>query len=101
MSESPAPPSGDGAVAGADRRQGRVTPSATAAAATAWATRYDTDLSNTDGMMNVSQSCSSVTDSAMAFAAASFMFSVMSVARASSAPRKMPGKAKTLLIWFG
>jgi hypothetical protein len=34
-------------------------------------------------------------------AAASFMFSVMLVARASSAPRKMPGNASTLLIWFG
>ena len=37
----------------------------------------------------------------MATAAASFMFSVMSVASASSAPRKMPGNASTLLIWFG
>ena len=38
---------------------------------------------------------------AMASAAASFMLSVISVARASRAPRKMPGKASTLLIWFG
>ena len=37
----------------------------------------------------------------MASAAASFMFSVMVVAPASSAPRKMPGKHSTLLIWFG
>ncbi len=46
-------------------------------------------------------SFSSVTASAMAPAAASFMRSVMSVAPTSSAPRKMPGKASTLLIWFG
>ncbi len=37
----------------------------------------------------------------MASAAASFMPSVIRIARASSAPRKMPGKASTLLIWFG
>ena len=34
-------------------------------------------------------------------AAASFMPSVIAVARTSKAPRKMPGKASTLLIWFG
>jgi hypothetical protein len=38
---------------------------------------------------------------AIDFAAATFIPSVMAVARASSAPRKMPGKARTLLIWFG
>ena len=37
----------------------------------------------------------------MASAAASFMASVMSVARMSRAPRKTPGKASELLIWFG
>ena len=34
-------------------------------------------------------------------AAATFMFSVIVVARTSSAPRKTPGKASTLLIWLG
>ena len=34
-------------------------------------------------------------------AAASFMPSVIEVARTSKAPRKMPGNASTLLIWFG
>ncbi|CAB4874834.1 unannotated protein [freshwater metagenome] len=38
---------------------------------------------------------------AIAVAAAIFIVSVIRVARASSAPRKMPGKARTLLIWFG
>ena len=38
---------------------------------------------------------------AIASPAASFIPSVMSRARTSSAPRKMPGKASTLLIWFG
>ena len=33
--------------------------------------------------------------------AASFIPSVMSRARTSSAPRKTPGNASTLLIWFG
>ena len=35
------------------------------------------------------------------YAAASFISSVIAVARASSAPRKRPGKHSTLLIWFG
>ena len=34
-------------------------------------------------------------------AAAIFISSVMSRARTSSAPRKIPGKQRTLLIWFG
>ena len=33
--------------------------------------------------------------------AASFMLSLISVARTSSAPRKMKGKQRTLLTWFG
>ena len=37
----------------------------------------------------------------MARAAATSMSLLMSDARTSSAPRKMPGKASTLLIWFG
>src|SRR5512136_336340 len=43
----------------------------------------------------------SLTIPARAWAAASFMSSVIREARASRAPRKMPGKASTLLIWFG
>ena len=39
--------------------------------------------------------------SAMPYAAASFISSVIVVARASSAPRNSPGKHSTLLIWFG
>jgi hypothetical protein len=38
---------------------------------------------------------------AMPFAAAIFISSVMSRARISSAPRKMPGNASRLLTWFG
>jgi hypothetical protein len=34
-------------------------------------------------------------------AAASFISSVMLGEPASSAPRKIPGKQSTLLIWFG
>ena len=42
-----------------------------------------------------------MTTSAIPFAAASFISSVIAGAPASSAPRKMPGKQSTLLIWFG
>ena len=45
--------------------------------------------------------CSGFTTLAMAFAAAIFMDSVMSVAITARAPLKIPGKASTLLIWFG
>ena len=38
---------------------------------------------------------------AMAFAAAIFISRLMSLARTSSAPRKMPGNARRLLTWFG
>jgi hypothetical protein len=38
--------------------------------------------------------------SAMACAAASFISSLMREARHCNAPRKMPGKQSTLLIWF-
>ena len=38
---------------------------------------------------------------ASALDAASFIPSVIAVALTSSAPRKTPGKARTLLIWFG
>jgi len=39
--------------------------------------------------------------SAMAWDAASFISSVIVFALQSSAPRKIPGKQSTLLIWFG
>jgi hypothetical protein len=38
---------------------------------------------------------------AIALAAASFISSLIVRARTSSAPRNTPGKASTLLIWFG
>ena len=44
---------------------------------------------------------SSETSDAIALAAAIFISSLISDARQSSAPRKMPGNAKTLLIWLG
>ena len=44
---------------------------------------------------------SSATTAASASAAASFIPSVIEVARTASAPRKMPGNASTLLIWLG
>ena len=44
---------------------------------------------------------SSPTSAARASAAASFIPSVIAVAWTSNAPRKIPGKASTLLIWFG
>ena len=37
----------------------------------------------------------------MAWAAATFISSLIVVAPQSSAPRKMNGKHSTLLIWFG
>ena len=37
----------------------------------------------------------------MASAAATFIASLMVVAPTSSAPRKMKGKQRTLLTWFG
>ena len=48
-----------------------------------------------------SRSSFSGTTAAMPRAAAIFISSVISRARTSSAPRKMPGKQSTLLIWFG
>ena len=52
-------------------------------------------------MTSLAVSASSGTHEAIARAAAIFMPSVMEWAWASSAPRKIPGKASTLLIWFG
>ena len=53
------------------------------------------------GMMKFGFSSSSLTTSAIASAARSSMSVVISEARASSRPRKTPGNASTLLIWFG
>ena len=44
---------------------------------------------------------SSETSEAIALAAATFISSFISEARQSSAPRKIPGNASTLLIWLG
>ena len=52
-------------------------------------------------MMYSAFSSSSLTRPASASAAAIFISSLMSLARTSSAPRKMPGNAETLLIWLG
>jgi hypothetical protein len=51
--------------------------------------------------MATTSDCSAWASSAMARVAASFISSVMVVAPASSAPRKMNGKHRTLLTWFG
>ena len=42
-----------------------------------------------------------VITAAIARAAARFIWSLIAVACADSAPRKIPGNARTLLIWFG
>jgi len=41
------------------------------------------------------------TVAASAREAASFISSLMALARTSSAPRKMPGKPRTLFTWLG
>ena len=41
------------------------------------------------------------TSEAIASDAASFISGVIAAACSSSAPRKVPGKARALLIWFG
>ncbi len=56
--------------------------------------------SNGEGITHSALS-SSATTAASASAAASFMPSVMRDARTCRAPAKMPGKARTLLIWLG
>ncbi len=78
----------------------RATPSSIAACVTACATASTTRVSKTLGMM-YSALRSSPTIPAIARAAASFIPSVILRARQSSAPRKIPGKASRLLIWFG
>ena len=52
-------------------------------------------------MMYSGSISSSVTTEAIARAAASFISSLIVLARTSRAPRNIPGKASTLLIWFG
>jgi hypothetical protein len=59
------------------------------------------------GYLGVQRACDDVVDRKVLRrelrdgAAASFMAGVMRRAPASRAPRKMPGKASTLLIWLG
>ena len=72
-----------------------------AASRTAAATAPGTSGWNTEGTMKLGFSSSSVTTWAMAAAAPSSMSMLISWARASSRPRKTPGKASTLLIWLG
>src|SRR5690606_26274467 len=79
----------------------RATPEVCAAFATSRATARTTLRLNTLGMMYSSESSLLETTPAMAWAAASFMGSVILRARASSTPRNRPGKQSTLLIWFG
>jgi hypothetical protein len=45
--------------------------------------------------------CSAIARSAIAVTAAIFIASLICVAPTSSAPRKMKGKHRTLLTWFG
>src|SRR5690606_23966023 len=77
----------------------RAAPVFLAASATAWATAGTTRESKGEGMMH--SAVGSGIRPAMAWAAAIFMAQFSSVARTSRAPRKMPGKPSTLLIWLG
>src|SRR3546814_175377 len=65
------------------------------------ATAFGTSGWKTLGMMKLGCNSSSVTTCAIASAARSSISIVTSLARASSRPRKTPGKASTLLIWLG
>ena len=76
----------------------RATPVSFAACATALATASFTTGLKLSGMMYSGESSFSGIAPAMALAAAIFMASLMSLARTSKAPRKIPGNAKTLLI---
>ena len=84
-----------------DARSRRAIPDSIAAAATASATAGATARLKTLGMMYSGPRSDSGITPAIARAAASFIASSMPRARTSSAPRKMPGNASTLLIWFG
>ena len=74
----------------------RATPSARAAALTALAIAGTTWASKTDGRMYSADRSAAGTLSASAAAAASSMFVVTVLARASSRPRNTPGNASTL-----
>lgn len=67
----------------------------------AWLTTSATRGSKASGRIFVSLSSSSGTRFEMARAAASFISSVICVARPSRAPLNMPGKAITLFTWLG
>ncbi len=79
----------------------RATPSSCAARATAAATAGATSRLKTLGTTYSAPSSSCGMTAASACAAATFIPSVIREARTSSAPRKTPGNASTLLIWFG
>src|SRR5262249_39411253 len=57
--------------------------------------------SKADGMMLCSRNKLGLITRARARAASIFMRSVISRARASRAPRKIPGNTRSLLIWLG
>ena len=78
-----------------------ATPVSRAACATAAATAGATRSSNALGIIFSEFSSSSEIMLAIAFAAAIFIASLISRARTSNAPRKIPGNAKTLFIWLG
>src|SRR5699024_10204203 len=95
---SPAP-SGMAPVKGAGspvaRRSSRMV------STTAAATDLATSVSNTLGMMKEALRSESLTVPAIATAVARSTSSLMDRARASSRPRNRPGKASTLVLWFG
>ena len=93
----------------------RATPDCIAASATAGATQSSTRWSNGFGIrysrpkrndwppyaFETESGTSIFASAASACDAARFIASLISVARTSSAPRKMNGKPSTLLTWFG
>ena len=78
-----------------------ATPLLIAASAVAFATASFTRGSNAAGRIYSGFSSSSLTSPAIAYAAATFISSLISDARTSRAPRKIPGKHSTLFTWFG
>ena len=90
-----------GGTAELSSRVRRATPSCSAASATAAATASATSRLNTLGTTYSGPSSSSAITDAIAWPAATFMPSVIVLARTSRAPRNTPGNASTLLIWFG
>jgi len=77
-----------------------ASPAAAAAFMTSLATLGTTRASKIEGTMYSAVTPSSATMSAIARAAATFIDMVTERARLSSRPRNMPGKTRTLLIWF-